>query len=159
MNQPLRIFLRFLALVVFLGSVGATVAIIAIGPQDVADAMGRSCSHDGGTSSEHCSWRDALGLLEAFPYTCLVAAVGLVLLSPRAAGPDEREHRPSRFGDRAGVAGAAVVVLTVVAMFPTVYLYRAGYHVKWTADTAKEIKRAGEHMYDAKPRPKPALAP
>ncbi len=88
MNEPVRIGLRLLSLLLFLGGLGLFLMIFVPGPGTVAELMGESCSHDGGTSSEQCTILDVASIsFGAAPVVMLVALIGLVALRKPGKGP------------------------------------------------------------------------
>ena len=88
MTSPWRIPLRLLCLVVFLIGLGLFVMVFVPGPSAVADVMGESCSHDGGTSSEQCTVWDVASLsFGAGPVLMLVGAGLMLALRPPGRGP------------------------------------------------------------------------
>lgn len=83
MSQPVRIGLRVLGAVMVAVGVAALVLLVVPGPRDVAEWMGKNCSH---TSigrmrpSESCNALDVLEWLTAAPILIVVGAVLLLAL-------------------------------------------------------------------------------
>ena len=85
---PVRFLLRLLSLLVLLGGLALFVMIFYPGPGTVADLMGESCSHDGGTNSEQCTIFDVASIsFGAAPVVMLVGLIGVVALRPPGRGP------------------------------------------------------------------------
>ena len=146
MSEPLRIFLRLLGLVLLASSLAAVALIIAVGPDEVAEHMGRSCSSGRNHREYWCTWHDALGIMEMLPYTALVGGVLLLVLGRRekqaTATIDLSGSGRSRFP--VGALGPVAVVLLVAATFPVVFLYRHGYTAVHVVQVTKKIQREAE---------------
>ena len=140
MNEPVRIALRLLGLVLFVASIAGVVLFVAIGPDDIARGMGRECAHNS-TRADWCTWQDALDIMQMLPWTALVGGVLLVVMQRsfvgRAALDGAAPRRPGsgRFGSLGGFAVVALLLVT----FPGVFIYRAAYTTVTTAKNAKEV--------------------
>ena len=172
MSNPVRILLRLLGLVLFLGSLVAIVVIVAIGPYDVAEGMGRSCRHGSKTGpSEWCTWRDVLGLLQALPFTALVGGALLLVFGRERTDREASEGTAvldlsgsgqSRMPSLGGLGVLAVIAIVAVT-FPAVFVYRASFtvhaEVKNTRHVLKEMEKADFSGESKRPARKVAAAP
>ena len=166
MSEAVRIPLRLLGLVLFLGSLAAVATIVSVGPESIADQMGQECRHNDQLGpAQSCTWQDVLGILGALPYVCLVGGVLVIAMHPDWVGPG----RPARTGgprtgeigsvrDRISSAGILAVIALVVVTFAGVFVYRAGYTAVTTVQVTKEILDETERPTVARPD-RPAEAP
>ena len=145
MSEPVRILLRVVGLVLFLGSLAAVVFIVAVGPDEVGRQMGRECRTGGNQlgPAQHCTWQDVLGILKALPFLTLVGGV-LVLVSRRDSV--EAEVRSGR-GSRIRTIVTLMAILVIPINFVGVFVYAAGYTIKTQVDVTKKI------LDDAPPPP------
>jgi hypothetical protein len=140
MPTRVRIPLRILGLLLFLGGLAGIVFIVVVGPRDVGVLMGRNCRYATDTSSQvsWCTWQDSLGILRDMPIALLVGAV--LLLITRS------ERDPSAPRRRFAVAGPVAVVALTVLGFAGTQVYA---HTWRTVHQVKMVKRIFET-----PRPK-----
>jgi hypothetical protein len=82
-----RIGLRLLGLVLFLAGLAAIVALVVVGPGDIADWMGENCAHTERGPAEQCNILDVLDILWIAPVLMLVGLVLAVALRPSGKGP------------------------------------------------------------------------
>jgi hypothetical protein len=168
MNEPLRIALRVLGVVLFVCGLLGSLYIMVVGAHDFAGQMGQNCRHNNQLGpSEWCHWRDALGILQALPYLTLVGAAFMVVMQRGWVGKD-RNNQPDMapmFNGKLGLVAGLAVVLLVAGNFASTFIYRAGYTVKRHVDVINEIRDAPRPYLDGKPvgnKPadaKPASAP
>jgi hypothetical protein len=151
MNEPLRILVRLLGVVLFLASIAGVLLIVTVGPDEVGQAMGETCKK--GTNkhndAEHCTWQDALGIMQALPWICLVGAVLMFTMRRDWVGRDRKDDPApggpvalaSTGGSRLQLFGVLSVMLIVVVNFVGVFVYRASYTVVTTKQTYDKIRR------------------
>jgi hypothetical protein len=87
MNEPLRIGLRLLGLLLFGLGVAMIVVLFYPGPGDVADWMGNSCAHTTNGPSEQCSIFDVLEFIFFAPWLILGGGVLALVMRPSGKGP------------------------------------------------------------------------
>jgi di/tricarboxylate transporter len=151
MKTPLRISLRLLGALLFVASLAATVYIVAAGPDHVAEQMGKSCRHATNAQSEWCTWRDALGYLEALPFVTFVGAVLLLVMRPGRT-PTLDLSRPGRGWLR--VLAPLGVIALVLVTFAGSFVYRTTYSVAETVERYDEVRRGMAHpVFPDRPAP------
>jgi hypothetical protein len=173
MSEAIRIPLRLLGLALFAGSLAGVVYIVGVGPEQVGEQMGQNCRRSKTGPEQYCTWQDALSIMQALPWICLIGGVLLVAMQRGWVGRDKGgETAPAAApaptglistGSGGGIvhalAGLAVIVLIVVN-FAGVTVYRAGYTVKTTKDVAEKILRDTPRPdLSGRNAPKPASAP
>ena len=88
MSEPVRRLLRLAGVLMLLIGLTLVVVLIVPGPSDVADWMGRSCSHGSGLrESEQCTIGDVLLIAASAPLLILIGFVFSVALRPPGKGP------------------------------------------------------------------------
>lgn len=158
MTEPRRIFLRLLGLVLFVGSVAGMASILVVGPDQIAEGMGKNCRHGSGTGpSDWCRWQDVLDMMQALPFVCLIG--GALLLTMGKGAFDRPVRGPQKIGIATWV-GALSVVIVVAASFPTVFVYRAGYTAVELKEVHDKIRRETRAPFEkrtaATPEPRTA---
>lgn len=168
MSNPARIFLRIVGLVLFAGSLAGVAYIVGVGPDQVAQDMGRNCSHSRNSAAENCGWRDVLGILQALPFVCLIGGVLLLVFRRESDDPQVTSGTGRGIvvgGGRFGIlqaVGALAVVLIVVVNFVGVFVYRAGYTFVETKDAFEKVRDAPRPDFSGRPAtraPKADAAP
>lgn len=71
----------------FLAGFACFVLLFEPGPREVAERMGKNCSHAQGGPSEQCTILDAVELLFIGPSLILIGGLALLLLRPPGKGP------------------------------------------------------------------------
>jgi hypothetical protein len=165
MNEPLRILVRLLGLVLFVASLVGIVFIVAVGPDQIGEGMGKNCRHGGHHGpSEWCTWQDALSIMQALPWICLVGGVLMLTMRRDWVGKDRNSEAAPSSGGRGSALGTIAVILAVVVTLPGVFIYRASYTVAHQTKMFKKIVRETPKPYlDGKPSapaaPKAPAAP
>ncbi|HEX8207110.1 MAG TPA: hypothetical protein VF587_13700, partial [Solirubrobacteraceae bacterium] len=113
--------------------------IVAVGPDQVGEQMGKSCRRSQNGQDVWCNWRDALSIMQAFPWVTLVGAVFLAITQPERPASDGTSAR-SRFGGLRAAGAAAVVIITVVNLAGT-FVYRHTYSISETVERVQEYQR------------------
>ncbi|MDQ3742570.1 MAG: hypothetical protein M3389_16695, partial [Actinomycetota bacterium] len=175
MSNRVLFLLRLLGAVLFAASLAAVVYIVAVGPDQVAEQMGKSCRRGGHTGpSEWCHWRDVLDVMEALPYITLVGAVFMFVMRPALMGKNRKDEETTTpptgavvvaasSGGGLKALGVLAVIVLVVANFAGTFVYRAGYttktYVGYGKEYLREAKKADEKRSVKPAAAKPAVAP
>ena len=156
MSNPVRITLRLLGLILFLGSLAGMAYIVGAGPDTVARQMGRECANTayGHDNVQWCTWQDVLGILKALPWVCLVGGVLVVWMQPGGLGKHgSSEPQPAtldlsgggmRFSTGLKALGVLGMVVAIAGSFAGTRVYSAGYTVNQLAKVHKELRKAAE---------------
>ena len=135
MSDPLRIFLRVVGLVLFVGGLLGVLYIVSIGPDQVGESMGRECKHNEVLGpADQCTWQDVLGIMQALPWITLIGGVLMILMRP------EKAETSTRFSGLR-TAGTAAVIGIVVVNLVGVFIYRHAYRVNHMVEVVKKIDR------------------
>lgn len=172
MSEPLRILVRLIGVVLFVGSLGGVAYIIGVGPHDVAAQMGQNCARSRTGPGQYCTWQSVLSILESLPFICVVGAALMLTMRPGWVGKERHaaDAAPpapaftvgsagvAQTGGRGTLAKALVVVgvlVIVAANFVTVFAFRATYTVVTQKEVVEEIFGAAKTP-DMSGRPDPA---
>jgi hypothetical protein len=87
-REPVRIGLRLFGLLLLVAGSAVLVVVVALGPREVAEGMGRSCAHPASATAsrvaEQCTIQDVIEIALAAPILLLVGALlVLVMRRPR----------------------------------------------------------------------------
>jgi hypothetical protein len=87
-REPVRIGLRLFGLLLLAAGSAVLVVVVALGPREVAEGMGRSCAHPASATAsrvaEQCTIQDVIEIALAAPILLLVGALlVLVMRRPR----------------------------------------------------------------------------